>query len=59
MSEIKLFVSKELLINLYNLGYHSGHHDTVEACYTDIFPQDMKTFHADEVIEIIEDLKDD
>jgi len=40
------------LIYLYNKGYHAGHHDTVEACYTDIMDCDMGEYHADEVNDI-------
>lgn len=38
-------------VTLYNLGYHAGHHDTVEAQYTDILACDMDTIHAEEVID--------
>lgn len=43
-------------VRTYNSGYAAGHHDTVEACYTDILPCDMGTFHKDEVAELVADL---
>ena len=44
--------SKSDLIYLYNAGYKSGHHDTVESQYTDVTHHDMRTYHHD----VIEDL---
>ena len=41
----------------YNQGYLSGHHDTVEACYTDIVASDMETYHQDIVDDIGKELK--
>jgi len=38
---------REQSVYLFNLGYHSGHHDTVEARYVHILDCDMKTYHAD------------
>jgi hypothetical protein len=49
-----LAVDKALLIKLYNAGYKTGHHDTVEGQYTDIFEVDMDSYHEDDVDEIIE-----
>ena len=40
----------------YNQGYLSGHHDTVEGCYTDIVASDMETYHQDIVNDIISEL---
>jgi hypothetical protein len=44
------------LVHLYNLGYHAGHHDTVEGQYVDIRECDMDTYHADVVAEIVADI---
>lgn len=43
------------LIRAYNSGYKAGHHDTVEAQYTDIDQRDMYTYHADVVADMIAD----
>ena len=43
-----------LLVLLYNQGYLAGHHDTVESQYTHIYSEDMDSFHADIVAEILE-----
>ena len=40
-------------VHLYNLGYHAGHNDTVEACYMHIVAADMETYHSDVVAEIM------
>ena len=40
---------------LYNQGYQSGHHDTVEGMFTDVLPVDMETYHADLVADLIAD----
>lgn len=42
-----------LMVRIYNQGYHAGHEDTVEACFTPIHHTDMGTYHADVVGEII------
>jgi len=39
------------MVRLYNVGYKSGHHDTVEGIYIDLFGQDMDTYHSDFVSE--------
>jgi hypothetical protein len=39
------------MVHLYNVGYKSGHHDTVEGIYIDLFEQDMDTYHSDVVSE--------
>ena len=44
-----------ILARLYNAGYKAGHHDTVEGQYTDIFEEDMDSFHDDEVAEFLEE----
>lgn len=41
-------------VSLYNSGYHAGHHDTVEGCYTHILPCDMSTYHDDVVAALRE-----
>jgi len=43
---------REASVNIYNQGYTTGHHDTVEGCYTDVLPVDMDTYHADVVAYI-------
>ena len=47
----------EELVYFYNLGYRSGHEDTVEACYTDILTEDMLNIHREEVNEIVDELR--
>ena len=44
---------EEQQVWLYNQGYRAGHNDTVEGCYTDVFPCDMTTYHADDVAELM------
>lgn len=39
-------------VHIYNSGYHAGHNDTVEGCYTDVVGADMDTYHADVVKEL-------
>ena len=46
-----------LLVLLYNQGYLAGHHDTVESQYSHILSEDMYSFHADVVAEILEELE--
>ena len=45
--------------HIFNSGYESGHHDTVEACFTSVFSQDMDTYQEDVVEELVEDLLND
>ena len=45
-----------LLTQIYNAGYGSGHHDTVEGCYTDVLPVDADIYQDDIVEELIMDL---
>ncbi|EPT0794982.1 TPA: hypothetical protein ACPZQA_004494 [Yersinia enterocolitica] len=45
-----------LYVSLFNYGYGSGHHDTVEGQYTDIHRSDITTYHDDVVGELVEDL---
>ena len=45
-----------LLVYMYNMGYGQGHNDTVESCYTDVFPVDAHTYHSDIVNDILDTL---
>lgn len=45
--------ARKLARRLYNLGYCSGHHDTVEGVYVDLYQQDLESFHEEEVDEIV------
>lgn len=45
------------LAYFYNAGYMAGHHDTVEAQYTDLHPSDMDNYHDEIIDEIIEERK--
>lgn len=42
-----------MVVRIYNSGYHAGHHDTVEGQYTHILPQEMDSYQADVVEELI------
>jgi hypothetical protein len=44
-----------MAMRLYNRGYRSGHHSTVEGGYADIFACDMENYHEDEAREIVQD----
>jgi hypothetical protein len=46
-------VADAFMVHLYNLGYKSGHHDTVEGRYIDIYVQDMDTYHSDFVSDYL------
>jgi hypothetical protein len=48
---------RELVVRIYNAGYHAGHGDTVEARYVHIYDCDMSTYHGDEVAELLAALK--
>lgn len=52
-----LKLTREQVIRIYNKGYGSGHHDTVEGGFADIFPQDMESYHEEEVEEILNEFK--
>ena len=54
----KLEAAVKESITLYNLGYKSGHHDTVEGGYTDLLWDDMETYHEEEVKELISTLRE-
>ena len=43
---------------LYNSGYMDGHHDTVEAVFTDIVQSEMEEYHLDVVEELLGDFPD-
>ena len=53
---MKIEVDLKNLINIYNSGYHAGHHDTVEGSYTDILSSDMNTYHEDVVCNLLDEL---
>lgn len=44
------------LTHIYNAGYNDGHNDTVEGCYTYIYPVDMETYQDDFVAELVKDI---
>jgi hypothetical protein len=44
-----------LMVRLYNQGYHAGHEDTVESCFTPIHHADMDNYHAYVVAEILQE----
>jgi hypothetical protein len=46
---------REALIQVYTIGYHRGHQDTVEGFFTYVHPKDSSTFFADDVDEIVAD----
>jgi hypothetical protein len=48
-------MSKRDLIRAFNSGYMLGHHDTVEAQFTDICRADMATYHEDVIDELLAD----
>ena len=54
--ERQLAELRKVIVHVYNSGYHAGHHYTVEGGYADIHSQDMDTYQADVVCELIEDL---
>jgi len=40
-------------VHIYNSGYLAGHHYTVEGGYVDIHSNDMASYHAEEVAELL------
>lgn len=48
-------ISMTDLCRMYAVAYHEGHHDTVEAQYTDVFPVDMDTYHEETVREFLDE----
>lgn len=57
--DAKIAELQSQMVRIYNLGYHAGHEATVEGGYTHIYPCDMDTYHAEEVQELLEELKGD
>ena len=49
----ELAALKTAAVHIYNSGYHAGHHYTVEGGYVDIHSNDMDTYHAEEVAELL------
>lgn len=41
------------LVRLFTNGYKSGHHDTVEGQFTDVYQSDLETYFEDQVREIL------
>jgi len=41
-----------MLRRAYNSGYMAGHHDTVEAVFSDLHHSEMDEAHSDEVAEL-------
>jgi len=50
------FLELKEIIKIYNLGYLSGHHDTVEGVCTPICYEDLDQYHSEEVTELLEDI---
>lgn len=44
---------KKLLCYVYNSGYKSGHHDTVEGSYTDVMFVDFIDYYEKETQELL------
>jgi hypothetical protein len=53
----KVAALEKVAVRLYNLGYHSGHEDTVEGCYTHIYEADMDEYHDDIVADILREAR--
>lgn len=49
----ELAALKTAAVHIYNSGYHAGHHYTVEGGYVDIHSNDMDSYHAEEVAELL------
>jgi len=45
------------LVEVFNTGYAAGHHDTVEGCYVDILPEDVRALHKDIVEQLLYELE--
>ncbi len=50
-------ISDEDAIYIYNCGYCAGHHGTVEGHYLHLVPEDMETYHAEVVEELLADMR--
>ena len=44
---------RDVAVHIYNSGYHAGHNAIVEGGYVDIYSNDMNTYHAEEVAELL------
>lgn len=51
-------VPLEMACKIYNSGYQSGHHDTVEGGFTDVQYSDRGEHHSDEVQELLDELQE-
>jgi len=49
-------LTMEQITTIYNSGYGSGHHATVEGFYVHIYTEDIETYQSDVVEELIEEL---
>ena len=52
----QILLTMEQIIAIYNAGYGSGHHQTVEGFYTHVYNEDIETYQSDVVEELIEEL---
>ena len=50
-------LSIEQITRVYNIGYNSGHNDTVEAQDTPVHHTEMDEYNKDVVEEILEDME--
>ena len=51
-------LSIEQITHIYNMGYNTGHNDTVESQASPAHYLDMETYRLDVVEEILEDIRD-
>ena len=51
-------VDGNTVVHIYNAGYMAGHNDTVEGCFTNIYNEDMNTYHSKIVFELLDKLND-
>ena len=49
-------LSRKKIIEIFNIGYHKGHNDTVEGYFIDIKNVDMQEVHSDIINDILDDL---
>lgn len=52
-----VFVRRDMLNDLFNCGYNSGHDDTVENSFQRVLPEDYHTANNDVINEWINDLE--
>ena len=57
--EDELKENRKLQIRIYNSGYQSGHHDTVEGCFVIVHDCDKESYHEEEVDELVSDFYND